>query len=218
MPIWVKFLAKDEIERRADALLDAYRRERGRALRPPIPVDDILETHLGLSLDFDDLARLLGAPDVLGALWVDRREVYIDQSLDPVAHPRHEGRFNFSVGHEIGHWVLHRHYLARDRAPHDSRRVADPPSVICRSSGARAPIEVQAGLFATFLLMPARMIRARFHPSRYRSLTFAEFVDYVLPQLAGEFGVSRSAMRYRLRAMGLLGEHRAPDPALAVEA
>ena len=29
----------------------------------------------------------------------------------PDEHPEMEGRFRFSVGHEIGHWDLHRPYL-----------------------------------------------------------------------------------------------------------
>ncbi|MEW8333883.1 MAG: hypothetical protein AB2692_23335, partial [Candidatus Thiodiazotropha sp.] len=83
MTIQVKYLSEQQIERDALGLLEAYFHERGQPIQIPIPADEILETHLGLTLDFDDLQTLLGVPDVLGALWADKREVFIDQSLEP---------------------------------------------------------------------------------------------------------------------------------------
>jgi hypothetical protein len=49
----------------------------GGKLKPPVPVEKVLEKHLKLTLDFDDLHERLGIPrsgeepDVLGALWAD---------------------------------------------------------------------------------------------------------------------------------------------------
>jgi len=107
-------MSEQQIERDALGLLEAYFHDRGQPIQISIPADEILETFLGLSLGFEDLGRRLGVPDtdILGALWVDRREVLIDQSLDPYDHPEMEGRYNFSVGHEVGHWRLHRQYVA----------------------------------------------------------------------------------------------------------
>lgn len=161
MTIKVSYLHKQQIERDARGLLADYSCEQGKSLQPPVPVDDILETHLGLSLDFDDLQALLGIRDVLGALWVDKREVFIDQGLDPHEHPKMEGRYLFSVGHEIGHWRLHRRYLANAGAQAaifangDSR-----PTVVCRTSEARERIEWQADFFASCLLMPTELVVA----------------------------------------------------------
>ncbi len=67
MTINVKYLSEQQIERDALGLLEAYFHELGQPIRIPIPADEILETHLGLTLDFDDLQTLLGVPDVLGA-------------------------------------------------------------------------------------------------------------------------------------------------------
>jgi len=78
MTINVKYLSKQQIERDALGLLEAYFHDLGQPIQPPISADEILETHLSLSLDFDDLQTLLGIPDVLGALWADKREVFID--------------------------------------------------------------------------------------------------------------------------------------------
>ena len=38
----------------------------------------------------------------------------IDRSLDPGENPSMQGRYRFGVGHEIGHWRLHRVYVASD--------------------------------------------------------------------------------------------------------
>jgi hypothetical protein len=106
-------------------------------------------------LDFDDLHSKLGIPrtgrepEVFGALWVDSREVFVDQSLDPTENPQMECRYRFTVSHEIGHWRLHRDYLA-------SAEILDPIDesvksgvVICRSSEAKKRVEWQADYFAS---------------------------------------------------------------------
>ncbi len=161
MTINVKFLSEQQIERDAQGLLEAYFHELGKPIQIPVPADEILETHLGLSLDFDDLSSRLGIAnaDVLGALWVDRREVFIDQSLDPYEHPEMEGRYNFSVGHEIGHWRLHRPYIANAGAQAAMFTDSESqPTVICRTSQKKKPIEWQADYFSSCFLMPRQFV------------------------------------------------------------
>jgi len=159
MTINVKYLSEQQIERDALGLLEAYFHERGQPIQIPIPADEILETHLGLSLDFDDLQALLGVPDVLGALWADKREVFIDQSLEPDEHPEKEGRYYFSVGHEIGHWRLNRQYLrnADGQVAMFSDRKPEP-TVICRTSQAKERVEWQADFFSSCFLMPRQCV------------------------------------------------------------
>jgi Zn-dependent peptidase ImmA (M78 family) len=159
MTINVKYLSEQQIERDALGLLEAYFHELGQPIQIPIPADEILETHLGLTLDFDDLQTLLGVPDVLGALWADKREVFIDQSLEPDENPEMEGRYYFSVGHEIGHWRLHRQYLrnADGQAAMFTDREPEP-TVICRTSQKKAPVEWQADYFSSCFLMPRQCV------------------------------------------------------------
>lgn len=155
----VKYMSEQQIERDALGLLNAYFHDLGQPIHLPIPADEILETHLGLSLDFDDLQALLSVPDVLGALWADKREVFIDQSLEPDEHPEMEGRYYFSVGHEIGHWRLHRQYLrnANGQAAMFTDREPEP-TVICRTSQKKAPVEWQADYFSSCFLMPRQYV------------------------------------------------------------
>ncbi|HXK62692.1 MAG TPA: hypothetical protein PLP42_22630 [Acidobacteriota bacterium] len=63
----VRFLKHDQIENAALCLLAEYGRKYGAVSEPPVPVEEILSAHLGLTLDFDDLPTRLGTPDVLGA-------------------------------------------------------------------------------------------------------------------------------------------------------
>jgi hypothetical protein len=48
----------DAIERDAEALLAQYAHARGVEIRVPIPIEDIVEKHLKLRVEFDDLHRL----------------------------------------------------------------------------------------------------------------------------------------------------------------
>jgi len=50
MTINVKFLSDQQIEQDAQSLLTGYYHQQGQSLQIPVPVDDILETYLGLSL------------------------------------------------------------------------------------------------------------------------------------------------------------------------
>jgi hypothetical protein len=120
MAIKVKFLSEDEIEKDAKLLLAEYGDTIGEPIGLPVPVDEITTYHLALRLGFDDLHKtlnrpmLLGQPDILGAIWVEKELILIDRHLDPKSNPSMLGRYRFSVAHEVGHWRLHRSYVAWD--------------------------------------------------------------------------------------------------------
>jgi len=216
-------MSKQQIEDDAQRLLDAYFHKLGQPIKSPIPVDGILETHLGFSLGFDDLCSrfgMLGA-DILGLMFVDSREVLIDQSLDPDEHPEMEDRFHFTCGHETGHWCEHRSYIKQT------------PWVSCRSSQAKKPIERQADHFSACLLMPREHVLAAWstHFGSSKPFVFADVADRadrdwtrrnnkyraswprdphadafktVSKEFAPMFRVSKQAMRIRLENLGLL--------------
>lgn len=156
----VRFLSKHTIEFDALWLLRVYGERHGDVLQPPVPVDKILETFLRLSFSIMDLEAELGAPDIDGALWLDRKEVGVDRKLDPDAHPNMEGRLNFTIAHEIGHWQLHRRYYLPDETDGFPLGPAaiNQPALVCRSND-RSRIEWQANYFASSLLMPRAMVR-----------------------------------------------------------
>lgn len=69
--------------------------------------------------------------------------VDIDQRLEPDENPEMEGRYYFSVGHEIGHWRLRRQYLrnADGQAAMFTDREPEP-TVICRTSQKDVPVAI----------------------------------------------------------------------------
>jgi hypothetical protein len=138
----VPFFSEQSIERDAEMLLAEYMLARGVVMEPPVPIEDIIEKHLKLGIDFVDTHRLFGVPrseksdepDILGAIYFESRRIVINESLDPEEYPGMEGRYRFTLAHEAGgHWRLHRDLF--DKSPPQGSFLADPgPSVLCRSS------------------------------------------------------------------------------------
>jgi len=162
----VPYLAEEAIERDAEALLAEYARARRIAIVPPIPIDDIVEKHLKLSLEFDDTHKMFDVPrdperepDILGAMFFDEARIVIDDSLDPDENPSKEGRYRFTLAHEGGgHWRLHRAYSKTDPGQGTLFDGPAPPSVVCRSSQAKERVEWQADFYASCLLMPRHLL------------------------------------------------------------
>jgi hypothetical protein len=243
MPKKVPYLQEEQIERDASSLLSEFAQARSLVIAAPIPIEDIVEKHLKLGIEFDDMHRLFNHPrsglgldpDILGALWFDDRRIVIDESLDPVENPSKEGRYRFTLAHEGGgHWRLHRHLFAKDPAQVSLFEVPSPPSVVCRSSQAKEPVEWQADFYASCLLMPRKLVMAAWdemfpdrkprvlpprtpinHPfvevprTEWRgdydcSETDDEMLDRIARPLAEKFVVSPIAMRIRLEKLGLL--------------
>jgi hypothetical protein len=183
----VKFLPEAHIERASNELLFTYGRKFGEVTAPPVPAEEILECHLALSLDFADLRTRFADAQVLGAIWIDTKEVLIDQSLDPSGDHRREGRYRFTVGHEAGHWVLHRHQLleARGAPLFDAK---PEPSVICRDTSNKPRIERQADHFAGYLLMPEEMVRRQWLKVTGNREPYV--AEDEINQLRGRFGLT----------------------------
>src|SRR5215207_2549140 len=159
MGLKVPYLPDAEIEASANTLLTRHSRAEAVQVCPPIDLDDLL-VHLGLRLDLNDLKAMLGIPDALGALWVNERHIYIDQTLDPDERPGALGRFRFTLAHEIGHWSLHRSLFLLKDLQDDLFQKSPGPSIVCRTSQKREPIERQADAFAAALLMPKPAVAA----------------------------------------------------------
>jgi hypothetical protein len=93
-----------------------------------------------------------------------------------------EGRRAFTIGHEFGHFILHRHLIETDPS-YDLAIYCDEEAVTQRSG---VGIEEEADVFAADLLMPLHDFRAQL-PARTR----ADFE--VLGRLAKRYGISLAA-------------------------
>lgn len=155
----------------------------------PVPVDQIVDTHFSLLVrEVDDMGEAPGCPEdidpnhlsglllaAMGEIWVNRAEA--------IQWPR---RRRFTIGHELGHWVMHRsgqqslfcrHQTVDDEVPGqmaidfdradataaDSRRavLADHADRRARDQ-ARPTIplaEAEANAFSAALLMPHDLFR-----------------------------------------------------------
>jgi hypothetical protein len=170
---FVPYLAEEANERDAEALLAEFARARDVVIAPPIPIEDIIEKHLKLCIEFDDIdahwgvKRLIdpeGDPQILGAIYFDDKRIVINQGLDPDEYPFMEGRYRFTLAHEGGgHWRLHRHFYARDSAQTSLFGGTSIPSVVCRSSQAKERVEWQADYYASCVLMPREMLIKAWH-------------------------------------------------------
>lgn len=213
LKLHVPYLRPGELDGAVANLLSEYARWKGESVRPPIDVAEIVEGYLGLDFAMTDLRQLLGFPDVLGATWFNLKRVRVDHRLE-----RQEGRYAFTVAHELGHWVLHQPLWLQLTA--QAGAVDEQAAMVCRTSQAQLPAEWQADQFAARLLMPGAEVRAALRDATGRTAVFLEgfsprqrghAVDERLDNLAfalvvhGPFtNVSKAAMRRRLVDLDLV--------------
>lgn len=213
----IPWLSKDRIADMALGLVGDYQAMVGCKIRPPIPVEDIIERYLEVNLSFEDLEEKLGMEDVLGATYIESRRIRINERL---LEDRSEGRLLFTCAHEAGHWVLHRPFI--DFAVRPGQHI---DAIICRIRNARQPIEWQADYFAACLLMPEREVRDAFRKAcgtehlvlENIKSSFGTTAIYIDPcvenwhfiaamvcEAGGFTNVSKQAMVIRLQELGLL--------------
>jgi len=210
------FLRKESLELQVRQLLSKYGEKHSPFVEPPVDVCAIAETFLGLRLDYMDLEKEYGK-GILGAINFEKKTVYINMALDPVENDGTEGRHNFTLAHEIGHWQLHRYeFLLPDNLKDRNSQL----SILCRKAPGKEPREWQADQFASYLLMPKTMVQNAWR-DRYGSrllsvgdvdafkrgddLKAAFKDDYLLVKdVAQLFSVSGHAMRIRLVDLGLV--------------
>ncbi|MFZ4684614.1 MAG: ImmA/IrrE family metallo-endopeptidase [Hyphomonadaceae bacterium] len=202
MGLKVAYMSDDAIEKDAQALLAEYARDCGKQIEAPIPIDDIIEKHLKIGIEFDDTHRLFRVPrsgfafdpDILGAIFIGQKRIVIDESLDPDANPAKEGRYRFTAAHEVGHWRLHRALFGNDPAQTLLLEPNAAPNVVCRTSQAKERIEFQADLYASCVLMPRKLVFAAWHEAfpdrKQRVLQPATPIDHPFGEIKREIYVT----------------------------
>lgn len=188
-------LSADQIERKAATLLADYYHASGRPEKMPVPVEVIAEQYLGYDIDIVD-DGLFSDPDYLGGIIFDRNLIQVNAVVEA-----HEGRYNFTLAHEIGHHVLHREiYLAaRDDLPCE---------ILCREVGEKPLIESQADRFAAALLMPTEAVTRVIQEYPFRRVTSPGGLRAMAAkviQRGGFTNVSNTAMANRLIDLGHAG-------------
>ena len=210
----VPWISKEKIALKATELINGFQALAKYDVKPPIPVEDIIERYLGLRLLYNDLTRVFGK-EVLGAVYVEAKAICINERLFESSS---EGRLVFTIAHEVGHWVLHRQYIEAQKKD-NSKQV-----IVSKKGNSKDTIEWQADYFASCLLMPEKEIREAFdkvcapEPLIVKSSMsdsgggsgeepFVEqwpFIAAAMCEIGGFSNVSKHAMIIRLQDLGLL--------------
>lgn len=230
-------LSYRQIESRAEEFLQKYAAVKKKPLTPPIDVWQMLETLDDFYVEIDDLQSQYGA-DTLGAIFLDNgnRLIKIDQTLDPDTHPEKQGRFNFTLAHECGHWVLHAPALLAAQNTPDLFPDKKTPLILCRTYKAsdRPQQEKEADRFAGYLLLPKELVIEEWHRQhpdlngplnvhkelvelrkRYNLADDEDVICDATRAMAPVFQVSLQAMQICLRDLNLINPD--PDPQMYFE-
>lgn len=180
-----------QIDERAWRVLERCRRKLRFDQTPlPIPIEEWIEGPLGIRFGYADLSHL--GNDVLGATYIEEREILIDERV-----LAHEGRCRFTCAHELGHMTLH----AKVRGEFHETEELGP--------GSSNLHERQADRFAAAFLMPLpllereilrvfkehRMDKARCTIELMKTTSESEWLwrRRLLPVITRRFDVSLSA-------------------------
>ena len=180
----------EAIERRAEAILEQVPSWIWNGESLPVPVEEVADTHYGLLVrDVEDICAAPGCPELepgetfSGLLLADLGEIWVNAEEARTWPPRRR----FTIGHELGHWVMHRSgersLFCRSRTVQPDERPEDGPNATLPD------IEEEASVFAAALLMPARLIRREYERDR----------DF--ERLCELFNASGAAMGRRLHAV-----------------
>lgn len=115
-----------------------------------------------------------------------------NQAVIGVNQAHHPNRQRFSLAHELGHYLLHRHYQTI---------FIDPSTVFFRnnlSTQGTDLYEIEANIFAAELLMPEDAIK------RAVAEPIDAFDERAVARLALQFKVSTQALTIRLTKLNLM--------------
>jgi len=201
-PYWDKwpYLSEEEI-RAEDVLRTCFRKRRMASIPVPVPVEELIEGPLRLRLDVCDLSRY--GENVIGSASCEKpMTISVSDRIE-----NQDGRFRFTLAHELGHIVMHRYRANRFEDGEKTMLVQD------------YGLEAEANRFASGFLMPWSLLEPEmmriFHefgmdPRKYLGImpqdnTYSVWVwkHRILPRITQRFDVSLSAAIYRFTSIRL---------------
>jgi predicted transcriptional regulator len=191
---------QSEPEQAAVALLRDFEAHFEAADAPPVPVERIAESLLGLLIEeCDDVRSVPDAPAnqgrLSGMIHPATRTIWLDRSECACSR----GRRRFTIAHECGHWVLHiaGNHAVCCRAQDVAEQEIDDTAKVLQLRRR----EAEANAFARELLMPEPLVHEQ-----------ARATNCNLAAMAERFYVSVPAIRLRLLTLGLLPTWMASTP------
>ncbi len=188
----LSFIPDKVIEQRVSKMLAGFESEHGRITNPPIPIDQLVEFHLDLCFDWDDIDDT-DENKILGCLDPSEKKIFMntrrrDHFEDYI------GTEAFTKAHEVGHWDLH--VGKSDETQLALPLMSVPEKYMCIQDK-KDSREIQAEKYAAYLLMPHHLLMSAIH-----GLDLMQW--HTLYELKDTFGVTISAMKNRLVGMGLI--------------
>jgi len=193
----VKFYTDEQFDRIAERTLceaDLYPMRN----RPRVQIDLLLEGFAGVELDqFAEIPDL----DVLGATRIKGNGFTVD--INSALTKRYDAKYALdwehslwrtTLGHELGHVILHRHELAHASLLRCTNREIVRPTVRIYDQ-----VEFQANALMAAILMPKRLVIDCYTDADIRLERPSEIIE----DLAESFEVSKTAMTIRLKRIGL---------------
>jgi Zn-dependent peptidase ImmA (M78 family) len=188
-----RFISDNEIESQACALLNGFESKYGKIIKPPVPIDRIIEAYLDLWIDWDVIEDT-DEQKILGLLNPNTKKIQLNE--------RHRSHFEDYLGteaytkaHEVGHWDLH---IAKNNEAVQLTLLlpTESPAYLCRNLKFDKR-EIQAEKYAAYLLMPHYLI--------IDAINSVDITSWpVLYSLKDAFGVTITAFTKRLTALGLI--------------
>ena len=195
-------LSDTDIEQVANDLLSDYENNSQWTLHCPIPVDRIAEKHLGYHIEITD-DDIYKDTEILGGIVFEDKVIQVNGSIE-----NHDGRYSFTIAHELGHHCLHKELFQKLSINPDEH------TNMCRETGEKPLAEQQADAFAAYLLMPSKLVKKAYikafgDTSEVFDIGYKK--RHMLGSIAsrviesGDFdNVSLTAMTNRLIGMGLI--------------
>jgi len=154
------------------------------------PLDQITEIILNCNIIYQNLDQYQHG--LLGIADYKQKIIWIDESLDCYedCNLSDEGRLNFTLAHEIGHFILHKKLYENDDFT-DFHNETNP-------IGKR--IEIQANIFAEMLMMPSKLICQKWQ----NDFSYIENNHQKISEMMKFIKTSREAMEIRLRNLNLI--------------
>lgn len=145
MTKFVSRVPDETIAKDAPALLAEHAHAGGVTIEAPIAIDDLIEKHLEIGIEFDDTHRLFGLrrlgvgcdPDMIGAIFLGQKRIVIDESVAPDERRAKKGRYRYTAAHEVGHGGLHRQRSGKDPAQTSMLDANAPPDIVDRMEVAK---------------------------------------------------------------------------------
>lgn len=167
-------------------LAEEYARKYNPGSIAPFPYENVLAAHPDLEIHFTDLED-----DLVSGVTLFENGIYT--ILVNITKP--ETRQHFTLGHELGHYFLHKEYLRLEKGIVDGDSWLDSPNMLYRQDAVeKTTLELEANTFAASLLMPEDLLRRAW--KAFGSIR----------ECARIFRVSAVAMSMRLTKLGLIQE------------